>query len=397
MKILYLDCAMGAAGDMLSAALMQLCPDPERILQGINALHLPGIEVCLEESRKCGIAGAHYAVKIHGEEENQVRAPHRHGLHLHEIQEIIDRSGLPEEVCENSRAVYRLLAEAESRVHGKKAEHIHFHEVGTLDAIVDILTVCLLIHELNPERICASAIHLGSGTVKCAHGELPVPAPATAELLRGIPAYTADIQGELCTPTGAALLKHFVDQFGPMPEIAAEKIGYGMGMKDFPRPNCVRAVIGEAQNNIIELCCNVDDMSGEAVGYAVEKLMEEGALDVSWQPIGMKKSRPGMRLAVMCKVEEREKTVRNIFKYTSTIGIRETLCQRYILWRENKIRETDYGPVRVKISSGYGVKREKAEYEDLKRLADELNIPVTDALRIVEGLQQIEDSPGKMK
>ena len=228
MKILYLDCAMGAAGDMLSAALMQLCPDPERILQGINALHLPGIEVCLEESRKCGIAGAHYAVKIHGEEENQVRAPHRHGLHLHEIQEIIDRSGLPEEVCENSRAVYRLLAEAESRVHGKKAEHIHFHEVGTLDAIVDILTVCLLIHELNPERICASAIHLGSGTVKCAHGELPVPAPATAELLRGIPAYTADIQGELCTPTGAALLKHFVDQFGPMPEIAAEKIGYGM-------------------------------------------------------------------------------------------------------------------------------------------------------------------------
>lgn len=385
MKVLYIDCGMGAAGDMLSAALMQLVPDPEKILATINRLNISNLSVSLEPAEKCGISGAQYRVRSDGEEEFDHAHHHHHGHHISEICSIIDNSGAPKKVCEDAKAVYNLLAEAESKVHGCKMEYIHFHEVGTIDAIVDILTVCMLIYELKPDRICASEIHVGSGTVKCAHGELPVPAPATAMLLYGIPTYSTELQGELCTPTGAALLRYFVNQYGPMPSITADKIGYGMGAKDFSRANCVRTIIGESRSEIVELKCNVDDMSGEAIGYALEKLMEEGAMDVSWQPIGMKKGRPGMLLTVMCRVEDRDKMVRRIFKYTSTIGIREAICQRYVLRRENGVLETDYGPVQVKISSGYGVKREKAEYEDLKRLADKLGISVMDVLKVVEG------------
>lgn len=367
MKVLYIDCGMGAAGDMLSAALLQLVPDPEKTLAVIKGLNIPDLSVSLDTVEKCGISGAQYRVKIGGAEESDHDC--HHGHHLGEIRAIIDGSGAPNKVCADAKAVYDLLARAESKVHGCEMEHIHFHEVGTIDAIVDILTVCLLINELAPDRICASAVHVGQGTVKCAHGVLPVPAPATAELLCGIPIYSAGINGELCTPTGAALLRYFVDEFGGMPDMIPAGIGCGMGKKDFPRANCLRVMLGDADEHVLELCCNVDDMSGEAVGFALEKLMEGGALDACWEPIGMKKSRPGMRLSVMCRPEDREKILTLIFKHTSSIGVRETLCRRYVLKRGVRLEETPWGPVRVKESFGYGVKKKKPEFDDLSRLA----------------------------
>lgn len=384
MKTLYLDLSMGAAGDMLSAALFQLVPEPEQVLARINGLSLPGVEARLLPAEKCGIQGLHYQVLIHGQEEGHPEHLAHHGRHLHDIEAILAAADLPEAVREDALAVYRLLAQAESRVHGCPVEQIHFHEVGQLDAIVDIVTVCLLMHELQPELVCASAVHVGSGTVRCAHGILPVPAPATAELLKGIPCYTGEIQGELCTPTGAALLRHFVKDFGPMPALRVERLGCGMGSKDFPQANCLRASLGESGEAVVELCCNVDDMSGEAVGYALERLMAAGALDAFWQSVGMKKSRPGLLLTVLCQQEDRERMVELLFRLTSTLGIRESLCRRYILRREKGCVETPYGLVGVKKARGYGVERAKPEYEDLKALAEAVGCSLDEARQIAE-------------
>lgn len=244
MKTLYFDLFMGAAGDMLAAALFQLIDHPEEVLAHINALDFPGVEAKLVPTDKLGIQGLQYRVLIHGH--GEADGDHSHGSHLRDIETLLGKSDLPQKVRQDAIAVYRLLADAESKVHGRPVEQIHFHEVGQLDAAVDIITVCLLMYLLKAEYICASPIHVGRGTVRCAHGILPVPAPATAELLRGIPCYSEDVYGELCTPTGAALLRYFVSDFGPMPEMCIEKLGYGMGQKDFYRANCLRVMLGEA-------------------------------------------------------------------------------------------------------------------------------------------------------
>ena len=383
MKTLYFDLSMGAAGDMLAAALFQLVSKPEQVLAQVRGLGLPGVEVRLVPAEKRGMQGLHYEVLVHGREEGHGGQEH-HGSHLHDIESILAGSALPAAVRADALAVYRLLAQAESKVHGCPVEQIHFHEVGQLDAIADIVTVCLLMHELKPELVCASAVHVGSGTVRCAHGILPVPAPATAELLKGIPCYTGEIRGELCTPTGAALLRHFVKDFGPMPAMRVEGMGCGMGSKDFPQANCLRASLGESGESVVELCCNVDDMSGEAVGYALERLMEAGALDAFWQSVGMKKSRPGLLLTVLCRPGDRERMVELLFRLTSTLGIRESLCRRYILRREKGYVETPYGSVGVKKAQGYGVERAKPEYEDLKALAEAAGCSLDEARRIAD-------------
>ena len=372
MKILYLDCGMGAAGDMLSAALLQLHPAPETVLDKIRAMRLPGVSVALEERSSCGVRGAHYSVTVDGAEEGVSDREHHHlHVHLGDVEGILRGSGLDEAVIEDAIAVYRLLAGAEAAVHGHPIEQVHFHEVGTIDAIVDVATVCLLMHELRPELICASPVHVGSGTVRCAHGELPVPAPATAQLLQGIPTYGGEICGELCTPTGAALLRYYVNQFGEQPMMAVERIGYGVGNKEFPRANLLRALLGEAEETAVELQCTVDDMSGEAVGFALGQLMAAGALDASWQSVGMKKSRPGLLLSVLCREADREKMLVMLFRTTSTIGVRETLCRRYVLRRREETVTTAYGPVRFKISEGHGVRRVKPEADDLAALCRE--------------------------
>ena len=390
MRTLFFDLSMGAAGDMLAASLFPLTDKGEDVLRRINSLPLPGLEAKLLPGEKCGIRGLRYQVLVRGREEDEFDHEHGHehrsSRHssLGDIRQLIAACPLPEAVVRDALEVYRLLAEAESKVHGEPVEQIHFHEVGSLDAVADILTVCLLIHEIGPERICASPVHVGSGTVRCAHGLLPVPAPATAELLKGIPCYSGEIKGELCTPTGAALLKRFVQDFGPMPRLCTERMGCGLGYRDFPQANCLRSFLGESCQEAVELSCNVDDMSGEAVGFALERLMDEGALDACWESLGMKKSRPGLRLTVMCRPQDREKMLSLIFRYTSTIGVRETLCRRYILRREKDYVQSPYGPVSIKRSQGYGVEKAKPEYEQLRSLAIQAGISLDDARDIVD-------------
>lgn len=380
MKTLYLDCSMGAAGDMLAAALLELLPDPDAFVAELNALAIPGVRFSREASVKCGITGTHLQVTVHGEEEcaHDHHHDHAHGHHhhasLHDIEHIVrGHLSLPTTVADNVMAVYRLIADAESKAHGKPVSEIHFHEVGTMDAIADITAVCLLMHRLAPDEIIVSPVHVGSGQVHCAHGILPVPAPATATILQDVPIYGGSIQGELCTPTGAALLKHFASRFGEMPVMRTSAIGYGMGKKDFPAANCVRALLGErsaASDDVIELCCNIDDMTGEAIGYAFDKLFAAGALDVYTIPIGMKKSRPGHLLHVICREADKDALVRALFAHTTTIGIRENRFRRYTLDRRIETIETADGPVRRKCSTGYGVSREKFEHDDLARIAD---------------------------
>ena len=275
--------------------------------------------------------------------------------------------------------MYALIAEAESQVHGLPVSDIHFHEVGTLDAVADVVGVCLLMEEIGAERIVASPVHVGAGHVHCMHGVLPVPAPATALLLSGIPTYGGQVQGELCTPTGAALLKHFVTRFGDQPVMATEAIGYGMGKKDFERANCLRAFLGESEGTLEQIArleCNLDDMTGEDIGFALEQLFKAGARDVYTQPIGMKKSRPGVLLSVICLPEDAARLAALMMKNTTTLGIRRQDMSRYVLERAVETVETPYGPVRVKTASGMGVQRRKAEYDDLAALAERHQVPL---------------------
>ena len=388
MKTLYIDCGMGAAGDMLTAALLELHPDREDFLQKLNGLGIPGVTFIAERSTKCGINGTRIRVAVQGEEETEhMHDHHHHHGSMEDIRSIVSRLRIPTTVKLDILAVYEEIAQAESHVHGVPVEQIHFHEVGNMDAIADITAVCLLMHELKLDQILASAVHVGSGQVRCAHGILPVPAPATAHILQNIPIYGGSIKGELCTPTGAALLKHIVDEFGDMPAMKVKTIGYGMGKKDFERANCVRVLLGETQEKpegIWELNCNVDDMTGEQIGFALEILMELGALDVFTIPIGMKKSRPGILLTVLCKEADKEKMVSLIFKHTTTLGIREKFCSRYTLRRKVETVGTPYGVIRKKVSAGYGIQRSKYEYEDVACAAKANNLSIAQVLSEIE-------------
>lgn len=406
MRTIYLDCSMGAAGDMLMAALLELLPEKDTFLQKMQSLGLPGLEISAEPSVKCGITGTHMRVLIHGEEEGRPHVhaaeepfhshadapeaahahvhvhPHHH-TDLNELTHRISHLNVSEAVRSDILAVYQSIADAESRVHGVPVEQIHFHEVGSLDALADVTGVCLLMELLAPEQVLASPVHVGSGQVRCAHGILPVPAPATALLLEGIPIYGGSIRSELCTPTGAALLRRFVTRFGPLPPMRVEKTGYGMGTKDFEAANCVRAMLGqteESAGHILELACNLDDMTPEAVGFAMEQLFAAGALDVYTTPIGMKKNRPGVLLTCMCREDDREAMLRTIFRHTSTLGVRVSVCDRYTLSRRQYAVQTPDGEIRVKESSGWGVLRRKAEFEDLARIARQTGKSIAEVL-----------------
>ncbi|MBQ7647197.1 MAG: nickel pincer cofactor biosynthesis protein LarC, partial [Clostridia bacterium] len=305
-----------------------------------------------------------------------------HHSSLHDISHIVSQLDIPGKVKNDVMSVYELIAEAESHAHGVPVTEIHFHEVGTMDAVADITAVCLLLHEIGAERIVVSPVHVGSGQVRCAHGILPVPAPATAYILKDVPIYGGEIKGELCTPTGAALLKHFASHFSSMPVMKIGKIGYGMGSKDFEAANCVRAFFGETEDKadeVTELSFNVDDMTAEEIGFACERLFEGGALEVFTLPASMKKSRPGTLVKVLCKITDKEKITKLIFKHTSTIGIRQTDIKRCVLSREEKVKKTPYGDIRYKVSSGYGVSRSKFEYEDIAALAKERSISFEEA------------------
>lgn len=401
MRILYFDCGMGAAGDMLTAALLELLPNQEAFLEKLNEVGLPGIHVTASKTVKCGIGGTHVSVKVHGEEETSDMHGHSHHYndehschHEHEhhhdhhsfkdIEDIVKGLNIPEKVKEDILAVYRKIAQAESHVHGVPVTDIHFHEVGTMDALADVTAVCMLMDELHPGQVIASPIHVGSGQVRCAHGILPVPAPATAHILKQVPIYGGNIKGELCTPTGAALLTHFVTQFGEMPIMKTQAIGYGMGSKDFEAANCVRVLLGERDTSgdtIVKLSCNLDDMTPEAIGFAKEQLLSGGALDVYTVSIEMKKSRPGVLLEVLCREEDEERLIKLLFMHTTTLGIRQSVHHRYTLSRTTETIMTPFGPVRKKVASGYGVTRSKFEYEDVARIAKEQNVSLEEVLQ----------------
>lgn len=388
MKTLYIECNMGAAGDMLMAALYELLTDEQKahFLTLFSSLEKYGITLSMEQKDSCGIFGTHSVVAINGEieEQNAVHhEKHEHGHHHHhhrslsDVENIISTLQMPEAVKENAKKIYRLIAEAESRAHSCTVEEVHFHEVGTLDAIADVVGVSLLIEMIGATKIYASPIRTGYGTVECAHGILPVPAPATAFLLEGIPTYTGDIEGEFCTPTGAALLKFFAAEFGQRPVMRVSGIGYGMGTKQCKSANCVRAFIGETEENggqICELVCNLDDITSEKLAFASEELINAGALDVYTTPILMKKGRSAFMLTCMCDINARDKMLQLIFKHTTTLGVREYICRRYKLERREYKKECKLGSTKVKSVSGYGVSREKCEYEDIARIARENNM-----------------------
>ena len=397
-KVLYLECKMGAAGDMLMAALSELV-DQETFISEMNKLGLDKVNLKCEKTKKQGITGSHMHVLIDGEEEGEQQHHHDDHDHDHEhhhhdhhhtsykdIEDIIGNLNISDSVKKNSLEVYKLIAEAESKVHDTTVEEIHFHEVGNLDAIMDIVGVSLLIEKLNVDIIIASPVAVGNGFVKCAHGTLPVPAPATALILEGIPSYAGDIDGELCTPTGAALLKQYVTSFGNMPVMKTEKIGYGLGKKDFPKANMIRAFIGETNEDkeVVELVCSIDDQSAEEIGFAINELFTSGALEVYTTPIQMKKSRPGTLVTCMCKAEDKENMLKVMFKNLSTIGIREYTCQRYSLDRELTTVQSSLGEVRIKKSSGYGTKKEKMEYDDLEKIAKENDLSIKEVKKIIE-------------
>ena len=414
---------MGAAGDMLSAALYELLNEEERksLIEEINNAGIPGVTVTTESSVKCGITGTHFSVKVDGQEEeshdvhehthehehhhhedhhheheggfdesfDSAQEPLNHHEHHHhhtsmaEIETIINSLKIPENVKADIIEVYKLIAAAESNAHGKPVTDIHFHEVGTMDAIADITSVCLLFDKIGAQNIFSSAINVGSGQVHCAHGILPVPAPATAFILKDIPIYSNHIKGELCTPTGAALLKHFVNHFGTMPPIKMSAIGYGMGKKDFEAANCVRAILGDSDEKpetILEYTCNLDDISAERIGFAMEQLFAAGAVEAYTIPVTMKKSRPGNLLCVMCRERDKQKILETIFKHTTTLGIRENVSNRYFLERSIETVKTEFGDIRIKRAEGYGVKRAKYEYEDLAAIARKTGLSIEEII-----------------
>jgi len=393
MKTLYIECNMGAAGDMLLASLAELTGDVKACEEKLNSIGIPDVTYEFEKSVKCGIEGTHAHVAVHGVEEDEhmhehahehevhehhhdhehEHDHHHHHTHMSDIENIINGLNVSDKVKSDALAVYGLIAEAESKAHGKPITDIHFHEVGTMDAVADIVGVCVLLEQISPAKIVVSPLATGFGSVRCAHGILPVPAPATASIIEGIPTYSGDVEGELLTPTGAALLKHFADSFGTRPVMAIEKTGYGMGKKDFAKANMLRTFIGEADNEsdkVVEMKFNVDDMTGEEIGYATGVLMDSGALDVFTTSVYMKKNRPGILFTVLVKLEDKEKFAKLIFENTTTIGIRYNEMERFKLKRREEKAMTKYGEVSFKVSEGFGVTKTKPEYDDVKGIAD---------------------------
>lgn len=376
MKTLYFDCFCGASGDMIVGALLDAGADFEAIEKALGTLDVSGFSVGREKVNKHGTMATQFRVDL-DEKEKQ---PHRH---LRHIVAIIESGELPEEVKAASLSTFDRIAECEAEVHGTSKEKIHFHEVGAVDSIVDIVAAHLAIHQLGPVRIVSSALHVGSGTVKCAHGIMPVPAPATALLLRGAPSYGGEVEGELVTPTGAALVTQLAESFGPMPAMALEKVGMGSGTKDLPdRPNVLRVFLGEetaapSTETIVVIEANIDDMNPEHFPPLIEELLEGGARDAFLTPILGKKGRPGHLITVLVDDDKVEKVTGVLFRDSTTLGIRMRTDERICLEREWKNVHTPWGLVAVKVGRYKGeVTTASPEHEDCARVAREKGVPV---------------------
>ena len=378
MRCGHFDCFSGVAGDMILGALVDAGCPLATLQETVARLALPGVGLTAERVKRHGLAATLVRVDI----EPDSQSKHRH---LPDILQIIDNAGLEPGVAERATAVFRRLAQAEAHAHGISEQKVHFHEVGAADAIVDIVCGCAGVAALGLERITCSPIPVGNGTVTCEHGVLPVPAPATAELLRGQPIAGCDEQGELTTPTGAAMVTTLATEFGPLPDMVISAIGHGAGTREgHSRPNFLRLIIGEAagpdvaeQDTVAILEAQVDDATGQTLAYACERLLEAGALDAYIVPIIMKKGRPGQLLTVLCQPGDAAEIEARLLRETSTFGVRRHDTRRTKLAREHAMVETRFGPIRVKIGRrGDEILHAWPEYEDCAATARRANVPL---------------------
>ncbi len=376
MKIAYFDCFSGASGDMILGALMDAGLAVETLKEALAGLNLSHYNLGVEKVVKKGVSGSKAIIDIEDE---------HHHRHLHHIETIINDSALDAQVKENSIRIFRRLAEAEAKVHNTSVEKIHFHEVGALDAIIDVVGSAAGLHALGVEKIYCSPLHVGTGTVECAHGVLPVPAPATTELIAGRPVYATGVKGELLTPTGAAILTTLASDFGPMPAMTIESIGYGAGTADIDIPNLLRVLVGsntdaqqgfDAERTVV-LETNIDDMNPQVYEHIMEKALDLGAKDIFLTPLQMKKNRPGTLITLLCAPEMLWRLADFLIRETRTIGLRWRIEDRIMARREIKTADTEYGPVQFKIARiGDEVVNVGPEYADCRRLAVEKNVPL---------------------
>ncbi len=379
MKIAYFDCFSGASGDMIMGSLLDAGLSLEHLRDQIKKLGLSHYDIGVEKVAKKGISGSQALITI-----DQHHHDHHH-RHLSHIKEIINNSTLSESVKEKSTAIFQHLAEAESEVHGSEVEHVHFHEVGAMDAIIDVVGAVIGFNALGIEKIFCSPLHVGCGTVKCAHGLLPVPAPATAELIKGIPVYSNGVEGELLTPTGAAILTTLSSKFGAMPPMSVKSIGYGAGTSEPAIPNLLRVVIGETEDETMDyetgqaavLETNIDDMNPQIYDYLIQKMLNLGAMDVFMTCVQMKKNRPGTLLTLVCSLDKVDMFSDFLLRETTTIGLRWRVENRIKASRKIETLETEYGPVRIKIAkSSEDIINISPEYDDCKQVALEKGIPL---------------------
>ncbi|MEM8945992.1 MAG: nickel pincer cofactor biosynthesis protein LarC [Planctomycetota bacterium] len=375
MRIAYLDCASGVSGDMMLGALIDAGVDLAAVQTGIDSLGLPSCRLAIEEVKKQGFRALQLTV------EHEPEHAHRH---LHHIVEMIEGSTLTPSQRELALRIFNRLAEAEAKVHGSTIEKVHFHEVGAVDSIADIVGSAIAWDLLGVDRIVCSAVPTGTGFVNIAHGRCSIPAPATGELLRGVPIATSEVDGELTTPTGAAIVSTLVDAFGPLPAMTIAATGYGSGQKDFEHPNLLRLLVGETASDsttgdlIALLETNLDDATGESVGYCAEKLWQAGALDVSTTSLQMKKGRPGVLLTVQCRVADADRLAEIIFRETTALGLRRSTVQRQTLPRETVTVRTDWGEVAgIAATLPDGSRRFTPEYDSCREIADKHGVTLT--------------------
>jgi len=376
MKTLYFDYFAGASGDMILGALVGAGVDQTALREGLQLLDVSNFDVTFRTVDRSGISSTRAVVTT--EEEH-------HHRHLATILKIIDRSRLAERVKQRASLIFTRLAQAEARVHGTGVEQVHFHEVGAMDAIVDVVGACIGFELLGVERFVSSPLHVGSGTVEMAHGRFPVPPPAVVELLRDVPTYATDVIGELVTPTGAAIISTLAESYGPMPAMRVGATGYGAGGREYERfPNVLRVMVGEgegdaANEKLFVVETNLDDVSPQILGHLMGRAFERGALDCYFTPVQMKKNRPGVLVSILCRPRDKDEMTRLLFDETTTLGVRSHEVERRALPRESVSVETRFGTISVKIARHEGrVTHVTPEYEDCRAAALSSNVPLRD-------------------
>ena len=388
-KVAYFDCFSGASGDMILGALLDAGLELSALAEQLEKLGLEGYELKAEKTSRLGFAGTKFEVLV-AERGHDEESGHHHERHLGDIRSMIQASSLGDSVKGRSIAVFERLAEAEATVHGKEPDEVHFHEVGAVDSIIDIVGAAIALELLGIEEVICSPLRTGTGYVECRHGRLPVPAPGTAELLKGYPVAPTDVPAELTTPTGAAILTTLAAGFGPCPQMQVGSVGYGAGRRETePIPNLLRVFIGERSDRYltdtaIVIETNLDDMSPELIGHLAQKLLDLGALDVYSVPIYMKKGRPGVLLSVIAEPQDASRLEEAVLLESTSFGVRKYEVQRQKLAREHVTVATEYGEARVKLGKiGGEVKKAAPEYEDCKKLADERGVPLREVYRAV--------------